>query len=70
MVEDLGTFPSLRAVLNRSDVAYVATYPPAQCGIATFTRDLVTATQRFTPFCEPRVVAVNEEGQAGKGGRA
>jgi glycosyltransferase involved in cell wall biosynthesis len=63
-VDDLGTFPSLRDVLNRSNVAYVATYPPAQCGIATFTSDLLAATERFTPFCEPQVVAVEEEGQA------
>lgn len=56
-------FRFLHGVLNRLNVAYVATYPPAECGIATFTRDLVTSIQKFTPFSEPRVVAVNEEGQ-------
>jgi glycosyltransferase involved in cell wall biosynthesis len=61
-VEDLGMFRFLHEVLNRVNVAYVATYPPAECGIATFTRDLVTAIQKFTPFSEPRVVAINEEG--------
>ncbi|MDH7571724.1 MAG: glycosyltransferase, partial [Armatimonadota bacterium] len=62
-VEDLEAFRFLHEVLNRVSVAYVATYPPAECGIATFTRDLVTAIQRFTPFSEPRVIAINEEGQ-------
>ncbi|MBI3944391.1 MAG: glycosyltransferase family 4 protein [Armatimonadetes bacterium] len=62
-VEDLSMFRFLHEVLNRVNVAYVATYPPAECGIATFTRDLVTAIQKFTPFSEPHVVAINEEGQ-------
>lgn len=61
-VEDLGMFRFLREVLNRVNVAYVATYPPAECGIATFTRDLVTAIQKFTPFSERYVIAINEEG--------
>ncbi len=56
-------FRFLHEVLNRANVAYVATFPPAECGIATFTRDLVTAIQKFTPFSEPRVIAINEEGQ-------
>ncbi|HEX3000694.1 MAG TPA: glycosyltransferase family 4 protein, partial [Armatimonadota bacterium] len=61
--EDLGMFRFLHEVLNRVNVAYVATYPPAECGIATFTRDVVTAVQKFTPFSEPYVIAINEEGQ-------
>src|SRR5438309_627077 len=33
-----------RARPNRHQVAYVGTYPPQECGIATFTLDLVNST--------------------------
>lgn len=59
--EDLKMFKFLREVLNHIDIAYVATYPPQECGIATFTRDLVTAISKYTPFSDPMVVAVGEE---------
>ena len=58
--EDLKMFRFLRGVLNHIDLAYVATYPPQECGIATFTRDLATAIAKYTPFSEPFVIAVGE----------
>lgn len=58
--EDLNMFRFLRRVLNTIDVAYVATYPPQECGIATFTRDLATAIDKYTPFSDPFVIAVGE----------
>lgn len=58
--EDLNMFRFLRRVLNHIDVAYVATYPPQECGIATFTRDLATAISKYTPFSDPFVIAVGE----------
>jgi len=58
--EDLNMFRFLRRVLNTIDVAYVATYPPQECGIATFTRDLATAISKYTPFSDPFVIAVGE----------
>jgi len=57
--EDLKMFKFLRGVLNHIDLAYVATYPPQECGIATFTRDLATAVAKYTPFSDPAVVAVS-----------
>jgi glycosyltransferase involved in cell wall biosynthesis len=60
--EDLSAFPSLRDLLNRTDLCTVSDYPPRECGIATFTRDLIDAIHQFTPFSEPTVVAVNEPG--------
>lgn len=54
-------FKFLRGVLNHIDIAYVATYPPRECGIATFTRDLATAISKYTPFSNPMVVAVGRE---------
>lgn len=56
--EDLKMFKFLREVLNRIDIAYVATYPPQECGIATFTRDLATAISKYTPFSSPAVIAM------------
>jgi glycosyltransferase involved in cell wall biosynthesis len=58
---DLKVFKFLREVLNKVNIAYVATYPPTECGIATFTRDLVTAVSDFTPFADPMVIAVGGE---------
>lgn len=59
--EDLKMFRFLKEVLNRISIAYVATYPPTECGIATFTRDLVGAVAKYTPFSDPMVVAVGGE---------
>lgn len=61
--EDLKMFKFLRRVLNRIEIAHIATYPPKECGIATFTRDLVTAISKYTPFSEPAVVAVGQDGE-------
>ncbi|HEY3282956.1 MAG TPA: glycosyltransferase family 4 protein [Armatimonadota bacterium] len=61
--EELTTFPYLREMLNRLDICTLATYPPVECGIATFTKDLVDAIHKFTPFSEPCIIAVNEEGE-------
>lgn len=56
--EDLKMFKFLREVLNHIEIAYVATYPPQECGIATFTRDLASAINKYTPFADPYIVAV------------
>lgn len=60
---DLASFPYLKDVLHPTDVAYIATYPPVECGIATFTQDLLTAIRKFTPFNAPRVLAMNYPGE-------
>ena len=43
-------------------IAYVSTYPPRECGIANFTKDLIDAIERLHEFRPPRVIAINEEG--------
>ena len=59
--EDLRLFRFLRESMNKIEPAYVATYPPSECGIATFTRDVVTSVAKYTPFSKPTVIAVKRE---------
>lgn len=54
-----------RRSLNRSHqqanwIVYVSTFPPRQCGIATFTTDLTNAIDKiFKPLIKSKVVAMN-----------
>ncbi len=42
---------------------FLSNYPPKECGIATFTKNLSTAMdRRFNPKLKSRVIAINEEG--------
>ena len=59
--EDLRLFRFLRESMNKIEPAYVATYPPSECGIATFTKDVVGSVAKYTPFSKPTVVAVKRE---------
>jgi CBS domain-containing protein len=45
---------------NRIGVAYVSTYPPRECGIATYAEDLVGALSRLRVLNPPVVVAIND----------
>ncbi|MBI2842443.1 MAG: glycosyltransferase family 4 protein [Armatimonadetes bacterium] len=56
--EDAKLFRFLKEVMNKIEPAYVSTYPPSECGIATFTRDVLTSVAKYTPFSKPTVVAV------------
>lgn len=42
-------------------VAYLGSYPPRECGIATFTKDLIDNIDKMKVF-KPVVIAVNEKG--------
>lgn len=42
-------------------VAYLSTYPPRECGIATFTKDLIDAIDVLNDFRPSAVIAVNEK---------
>jgi glycosyltransferase involved in cell wall biosynthesis len=43
-------------------IAFLGTYPPRRCGIATFTRDLATGMRAADDTVKPLVVAVTDEG--------
>ena len=41
-------------------ILYMATYPPRECGIATFTKDLITAMdKKFAPFLKSKILVMN-----------
>ena len=44
-------------------VLYMATYPPRECGIATFTKDVSSAIdRRFFPTLKSKILAINSNG--------
>jgi CBS domain-containing protein/glycosyltransferase involved in cell wall biosynthesis len=48
--------------IDRLKVAYVSTYPPRECGIATYTYELVDAISRLYVLRPPIIAAINAKG--------
>jgi len=47
---------------NDTTVAYLSSYPPRECGIASFTKDLLDAIDELGEHRSSKVIAINEEG--------
>lgn len=57
---ELLVFDTPVARVAKPRITYMASYPPRECGIATFTKDLVEAVDRAYPGNPGRIVALNE----------
>ncbi len=53
-------FDRLVAAAAKPRITYMASYPPRECGIATFTKDLVEAVDRAFPGNPGKIIALNE----------
>ncbi|MBW2544369.1 MAG: glycosyltransferase [Deltaproteobacteria bacterium] len=49
--------------MEKFKVACIGNYPPRECGIATFTRDLIDSVER-TNEAEGHIIAMNDRGQS------
>ncbi len=52
----------LKPSLAKGSVAYISSYPPRECGIATFTRDLIDSIDEHKELGSSKVIAINEKG--------
>ncbi len=53
---------SVDSGIEKPMVAYLSTYPPRECGIATFTQDLVDSITKQQSLSPPLIVAINDRG--------
>lgn len=62
-MEHLSALDIGKGLLRRVTAAYVSTFPPRECGIATYTRDLTRAITLYNPRARPFIVALNDEAE-------
>ncbi len=55
----------VRNYLDKIDVAFLSTYPPRACGLATFTEDLIKEIDKiaslYNPYVDTSVIAVSDD---------
>src|SRR3989339_1419567 len=62
MKKENNEFTTVEDELNPK-TCFLSNFPPKECGIATFTKNLSTAMdKRFNPLLKSKVIAINEEG--------
>jgi len=55
----------MKGTKNKNCVLYMSTFPPRECGIATFTKDLVDSMdKKFNPALKSEVLAINDDGSS------
>ncbi len=48
---------------SKEAICFMGTFPPRECGIATFTKDLSDAIEKkFFPYLRPKIIAMNNNG--------
>jgi glycosyltransferase involved in cell wall biosynthesis len=65
LIEVISELYSKHQVLESSDenIGFLSTYPPRECGIATFTKDLIDSIDLLNEFSPAPVISVNEIGR-------
>jgi glycosyltransferase involved in cell wall biosynthesis len=53
---------SIDSGIEKPVVVYLTTYPPRECGIATFTQDLVDSITKQQTLSPPVIAAINDKG--------
>ncbi|MBN2422880.1 glycosyltransferase [Candidatus Woesearchaeota archaeon] len=52
----------MKNIERPSEILFMGTFPPRECGIATFTKDLTTAIDnRFSPLIKSKILAMNND---------
>jgi glycosyltransferase involved in cell wall biosynthesis/CBS domain-containing protein len=52
----------MKRSIDKPVITYLSTYPPRECGIATFTHDLVDEISRLQALSPPIITAINDRG--------
>jgi CBS domain-containing protein len=53
---------SISVLPDKPIIMYLSSYPPRECGIATFTKDLVDSVDRLNVLSPPLILAINDKG--------
>jgi CBS domain-containing protein len=53
---------TIRGLPDKPIITYLSTYPPRECGIATFTNNLVNSINELNALSPPVITAINDKG--------